>query len=131
MRNSLRNFVIRVSYNKKLLTITYIVSAVIAFLFAIIFKKSCIAFLPLILMIPFGAVRDTNIDIVNRNNLFIICLSKSRTWADLVTYTPLILVTDLKIPFSWFTLIICIAVILLLLYLVPKRVSAFFKKKLK
>ena len=131
MRNSIRNFIIWISYNTRRLIITYIVAIVIAFLFAFISKKAYIAFFPIILMIPFWVIHDTNIDIVNRNNLFIICLANSRTWADLIAYTPLIWATDLKIPFSWSTLIIYIAVILLLLYLVPKRVSAFFKKKLK
>ena len=131
MRNSLKNLIIRISYNTKLLLITYIIAIVVAFTLAFIFKKAFAAFFPLILMIPFWAIRDTNIDIVNRNNLFMVCLANSRTWADLIAYAPLLWVTDLKIPFSWFTLIIYIAVILLLLYLVPKRASTFFKKKLK
>ena len=131
MRNSLRNLIIRISYSTKLLLISYIVAILIALVFAFISKKACIAFIPLVLAIPFWAIRDTNIDIVKRNNLFLVCLANPKSWADLIAYTPLILVTDLKIPFPWFTLIIYIVVILLLLFFIPKRISKIFKKMLK
>lgn len=131
MRNSIRNFIIKVSYNTKFMIISYIVLAAVAFSLAFICKKAFIAFTPIFLMIPFEAVRNTSQDTVNRNNLILICLADYHLWSNLIVYGPLIVSIDSHFPFTWLTAILYIIIIFLLAIFLPERIAKLFQKKLK
>lgn len=130
MRNSIRNFIIKVSYNKKLMVISYIVLAAVAFSLAFIFKKAFIAFLPIFIMIPFEAVHNTSQDTVNKNNLLLICLADYHFWSNLIVYGPLIVCIDSHL-FTWLTAILYIIIIFLLAIFLPERIAKLFQKKLR